>query len=175
MSIVVNFFGGPGVGKSTISADLFCQLKKMDINTELVQEYVKELIWDDRTNIFNDQLYVTAKQNRRISRLKHKVDVIVTDSPIPLGGIYAEYAKNPLSHILTPLTNTIFNEYDNLNVFLTRRFAHISHGRIHDESQGIEIDNLILNWLTQNNHPYITVDSRDNLPQVIEEILRRLS
>lgn len=175
MSIVVNFFGGPGVGKSTISADLFCQLKKMNINTELVQEYIKELIWDDRTNIFTDQLYITAKQNRRIGRLQDKVDVIVTDSPIPLSGIYAQFTNNPLTNLLVPLTNTLFQQHDNLNVLLTRRFAHVSHGRIHDEQQGVEIDQMILTWLTENNHPYIVVDSRDQLPMVIDEILRRLS
>jgi len=41
MSLRINFFGGPGVGKSTLAAQLFGWLKAENFDAELVQEFVK--------------------------------------------------------------------------------------------------------------------------------------
>ena len=38
---VINFFGGPGVGKSTAACDLFVAMKKAGYKVEYVDEYAK--------------------------------------------------------------------------------------------------------------------------------------
>lgn len=43
MTIVINFFGPPGAGKSSLTAKTFAKLKKMGVNAELVDEYA--YIW----------------------------------------------------------------------------------------------------------------------------------
>ena len=40
---VINFYGGAGIGKSTIAADIFSKLKRKGHKTELVGEYAKWL------------------------------------------------------------------------------------------------------------------------------------
>ena len=40
---VLNFYGGAGIGKSTIAADIFSKLKRKGHKTELVGEYAKWL------------------------------------------------------------------------------------------------------------------------------------
>ena len=40
---VLNFYGGAGIGKSTIAADVFSKLKHKGHKTELVGEYAKWL------------------------------------------------------------------------------------------------------------------------------------
>ena len=86
---IINLFGGPGTGKSTTAAHLFAIMKWQGMKVELVSEYAKELTWDGRSNVLLDQLYVLAKQNRKLERLKnHGLDFVITDSPILMGLAY---------------------------------------------------------------------------------------
>lgn len=55
---VLNFFGGAGIGKSTIAADVFSKLKRKGYKTELVGEYAKWLWYQNATEIVEDQLYL---------------------------------------------------------------------------------------------------------------------
>ena len=86
--IVINFFGGPNSGKSTQAAGLFYKMKLEGYSVEHVNEYAKMCVWENRMEMLEDQLYVMAKQNRRVKRLEGKVGYAVTDSPILLSSIY---------------------------------------------------------------------------------------
>ena len=46
-TVVINLFGGPGCGKSTIAAELFAILKKQGYEVELVTEYAKDKVWEE--------------------------------------------------------------------------------------------------------------------------------
>jgi tRNA uridine 5-carbamoylmethylation protein Kti12 len=94
MTTVVNLFAGPGSGKSTTAALLFGELKLRGINTELVREYVKTWAWNDRKVGEMDQLYLLGKQSSYENMLYNKVDVIVTDSPVLIAGVYEEFYSN---------------------------------------------------------------------------------
>ena len=66
--ILINLFGGPGIGKTVLSADLFSILSKLGHNTELILEYAKSCYYENRMNILKeDQLYLLAKQHRSIA------------------------------------------------------------------------------------------------------------
>ena len=45
---VINLFGGPGCGKSTTAADLFARMKLRGLSVELVTEYAKDVVWDEK-------------------------------------------------------------------------------------------------------------------------------
>ena len=36
-TVVINLIGGPGCGKSTVAADVFCKLKKLNKNVKLIK------------------------------------------------------------------------------------------------------------------------------------------
>ena len=80
MSTIINFFGGPGIGKSTQSAGLFTEMKKNQMDVELTYEFPKEVAWEGNYSSIKDQFYITANQHRNISRLYGKVDYIIVDS-----------------------------------------------------------------------------------------------
>ena len=135
--LVINIFGGPGAGKSTLAAEVFAHFKKNKLNVELVTEYAKDLVWEERNNILKDQLYILAKQNRRLERLRNKgIDVVVTDSPLLLGKIYFDlYNSNDTSKrsfLLKSLIIETFISYNNMNVFLSRNedFEYQTTGRV---------------------------------------------
>jgi tRNA uridine 5-carbamoylmethylation protein Kti12 len=78
---VINLFGGPGIGKSTIAADLFALMKREGYNVELVNEYAKEVTWEGHFSYLDDEFYILAHQNRRLVRLKGKVDTSLQTRP----------------------------------------------------------------------------------------------
>lgn len=141
---VVNIFGGPGTGKSTTAAYLFHELKCDAWNVELVTEYAKDMVWEGRSNILSDQLYMAAKQNRRLGRLVNSgLNLAITDSPLILGALYAPEGYFPS---FEPFLVEVFNSYDNYNVYLQRGTVYNPLGRNQtlEEAQAIDEANIKL-------------------------------
>ena len=85
---IIQLFGGPCSGKSTLAAGLFYELKKAGYEAELVTEHAKEWAWEGRAIGKYDQVALISEQIKRQARLHGKVEYIVTDSPIRLCPIY---------------------------------------------------------------------------------------
>jgi nicotinamide riboside kinase len=150
-TLVVNLMGGPCSGKSTTAADLFARLKWANIRSELVSEYAKHVTWEQATFKLTNQVYLFGKQHHKQFILKDKVRVIVTDSPIVLGGIY----DNGNTMYLKELMISEFNKFWNLNVFLERQKEYDAVGRNQTLEQAIEKDNEILYFLRENKISHI--------------------
>lgn len=158
---IVNLFGGPGTGKSTTASGVFHEMKKMRLEVELVTEYAKDMTWEGRTNVLSDQLYVLAKQNRRLERLKnHQVDWVVSDSPLLLGLIYQQpgYYQSFNSFVLE-----VFNSYQNINILLNRDFEYNPIGRNQTADEAVHVDEDLKRLLDKNSIHYHTFT---NDPQV---------
>ena len=54
-TMVVNCYAGPGAGKTTCAWEVASQLKKKGINTEYVSEYAKELVWEGKYDVLENQ------------------------------------------------------------------------------------------------------------------------
>lgn len=167
---VINFFAGPGAGKSTTAADLFSLMKWNNINVELIDEYAKQATWEKRFNVLEDQLYLLAKQNRKLQRLKGQVDFVINDSPILLGIAYMNMSNCPPS--LPLLTQEVFSMYDNTNIFVNRCKPYHQTGRNQDENGAKEIDNIVKNLLNSTGNTYTIVDGTYDSKFTIYDILK---
>ena len=157
MTQIINLFGGPGAGKSTMAAAIFAELKIRGYSIELVTEYAKDLVWERRYNTLKNQIYVLGKQLHRIIRLteENKVDIVITDSPIILSGIYYKERSNiPLPREFEDLVIKVFNSFCNINFFVKRN-EHIyeSKGRLESLDEAIAIDSKIKDFLISNDIP----------------------
>lgn len=54
LPIVVNLFGQPGAGKSTLAAYTFAKLKMMNVNCELVTEFAKDKTWEKNFTVLSN-------------------------------------------------------------------------------------------------------------------------
>lgn len=151
MSVIINFFGGPGIGKSTQSAELFTLMKKNHMDVELTFEYPKIVAWEENYSAIKDQLFITANQHRNISRLYGKVKYIIVDSPIILGTVYKdlysdepEYPASYYDENFDVFIVNLFKKYNNFNILLKRDDStYDENGRFQNLEQSKQIDQTI--------------------------------
>lgn len=175
MSIIINFFGGPGIGKSTQSAELFTLMKKNHMDVELTFEYPKIVAWEENHSAIRDQFFITANQHRNISRLYGKVKYIIVDSPIILGSIYKDIYNNksdyPSSFYDVSFDYFIFNlfkKYNNLNIYLKRDdTTYDQNGRFQNLEQSKVLDEMIKNKLEKLELPYVEFNVNDKTSEEI--------
>lgn len=157
--IVVNLFAGPGAGKSTAAAYIFSQLKMKGINCELITEFAKDKTWEKNYSALRCQEYVFGKQSYKMDRCRDQVDVIITDSPLPLGIFYNQ---NPvLGRHYESLVMDVFNTYDNLNFFINRKKPYNPIGRNQTEEEAKEIDERIKTFCQQHDISYLIKDGTE--------------
>lgn len=156
-TLVVNLFAGPGAGKSTGAAYIFSMLKMAGIDTEYVNEYAKDKVWEDNKEVFKCQFLITGKQAYKILRCVGKVDVVITDSPIAIGAQYCH--DNPF---LKDACLYEFNKYKNLNIYINRVKKYNPNGRHQTEEEAKKIDESTKQWLKDNKINYIEVDGNIN-------------
>lgn len=154
-AVTVNFFAGPSAGKTTAALELTVELKKLGIDVEYVSEYAKELVRRGRTDELRNQKAVTDVQIERIKCLQNSCEVVVTDSPILLGCIYAQDNFAPPGYVAG--LHRVHNSMQNLNLFVLRMFSYDQRGRIHGATDALEKDEKIAAMLDTLREPTLYV------------------
>jgi deoxyadenosine/deoxycytidine kinase len=165
MTKIINLFGGPGIGKSSIAAGLTYKLKKQHITCDNPYEFPKLLAWDENHSAIRDQLFVLANQHRGIVKSYGKVDYIILDSPILLSLTYKsfyksnEYPATLYGESFDNMVLDIYNRYDNINIVLKRSEGkHNNSERYQNLEESIQLDSVIEDSLKNNDLPYHTVN-----------------
>lgn len=171
--IVVNLFGVPSAGKSTGAAYIFSQLKLNGINAELITEFAKDKVWENNTEVFKNQAYLFGKQSYKMSRCKDKVDVLVTDSPLPLSIFYNKDIV--LGEDFNKTVMNVFNSYNNLNYLLLRVKPYNPNGRHQTEKESDELKQPMINLLHNRNIKYTEHNGNvQGYEEIISDILKHL-
>lgn len=168
--IVINLMGGPGSGKSTAASGIFYRLKKMGVNCELALEFAKDKVWEEAFRTMDDQIYIFAKQYHKLWRLRDKVDVIITDSPL-LVSIF--YNKTP-SKYFNNFVIEQFNSFDNMTYFIERPDRYQQSGRIQNEEESKEIDITLKNIMDEYNVDYKVYSCNDAVNRIVADISDRI-
>lgn len=153
-TIIVNLYGGPGAGKSTLAAEVFYKLKSTtNLNIELVPEVAKESAWHGIEIVQSDCFF---EQVKRIDRLIGKVNVIITDSPLLLQLIYGGDRYEGLVDVLKD-TWVKVDKIKELNYFIERTKPYHNGGRYQSEHEAKSIDgdlHKLLNLWEEGNYLY---------------------
>lgn len=169
--LVVNLFGTPSSGKSTGAAYIFSQLKMRGINAELVTEFAKDKVWENNTEVFKNQAYIFGKQSYRMSRCKNKVDIIITDSPLPLSIFYNK--DKSLTENFNKSVMDVFNSYNNLNYFLVRTKPYNPSGRLQTEEESNALELPMKRLLRKRNIPYLKRRGDvEGYQKIIDDVMR---
>lgn len=168
-TMVVNCYAGPGAGKTTCAWEVASQLKKKGINTEYVSEYAKELVWEGKYDVLENQEHLFAEQAKRLERLRGKVEVIVTDSPILMSHIYGRNNSTDF----TMRIDDEYKKYYNFNLFIKRGDTFQQAGRIQNLEESKALDRKIMNMLKEKNI-YFGVYSHENVKYISDNIIKNL-
>jgi hypothetical protein len=167
VTFVVNVFGGPGAGKSTFAAGLFCRLKRNHLECELVTEVAKQRIWEGRGHALRNQISILGKQWELIETLLGKVEVVVCDSPVLLCSVYAP-AEYPQS--FHDLALWAHEAVPSLNVLLNRPAASYQEsGRIQSLSQALEADRRVAELIVGKGLPHTVADNDESGMDLVEK------
>ena len=151
----INLYGGPGTGKTTTASDLFAEIKrstvarKVDLQFELIQEWVKTWAWEGRVPTGFDQNYIFASQQRLEEvPLRNGVDCVITDSPLLLSAAYARKHHVKSWQQILALSELHEAEYPGLHIFLERGDRpYVKKGRFQNEEEAKRMDGFIKGML----------------------------
>jgi hypothetical protein len=169
-AIVINFFGGPCSGKSTLAAGLFYFLKRNMENCELVTEYAKDLTYSERHRTLKCQPYVFGKQLYRIEILLDKVDIIINDSPLYLSLFYNQ---NTYPESFNSCVMDISNKMNNINYYIDRGKDknYNLYGRKESFEEAKALDANIKNFLETFRIPHKTISKKFSATaEIMEDI-----
>jgi len=167
---VINFFGPPGTGKSTVASGLFNLMKVNGFSVEAINEFAKQMYWERRhPDHFQNQVYITAKQhNKQLNLVNHNIDYCITDSPLLLGMMYTpqDYYQS-----FKPLLKEMFDSYDNINILLKRTKKYDPIGRNQTEEESDQIGRDIQVLLELYNIPHFVFDATPTVHHDIFDML----
>ena len=166
---VINLWGSPGSGKSTTAAGLFSLMKLKKKKVELVTEFAKDLTYEENFITLSNQLAVTGQQDHRLRRLEGHVDYVITDSPLPLGIMYADGVWKSDWFINCVLG--AYNSYENLNFFIRRVKPYTNIGRTQTEVESNQISINLLDFLKQQNLHFVEVNGDEFAARNIYDLM----
>jgi len=140
------------------------------LNAELITEFAKDKVWEENKEVFKNQAYIFGQQSFRMSRCANKVDVIVTDSPLPLSIFYnttGELTENFNKSVLD-----VFNAYNNFNYLLRRVKPYNPAGRHQTELESDSLGEPIVELLKDREISYTDVGGdEEGYLKIVSEII----
>ena len=176
---VINLVGGPGAGKTTIASGVFNLLKMSARDAELVTEYPKSLVWEERKRTFDDSLYLFAKQAHIQWTINNKVQYMVTDRPLIMSNMYhnfwmAQDWPDEWNEAFYKLVKETWDLYDNQVYLINRVIPYQNNGRNENEQEALQQDKLTKKWLDDYGISYIVIDGDDKTHfKIFEDIVEK--
>lgn len=179
-ALMINLFGGPCIGKTTMAAGIFLRLKMLGIETANPEEHAKIAILKGQPHLLDEQLIILGQTWETLHALSDKMDAVVVDSPLLLCSVYAEGREAPHFH------DTVVDFHQRLprlNLVLNRNpsLAYSQSGRREDSFAAANMDSRIRAALERAGEAYIdmppvgTQDSAamDKVAQTVADWLER--
>jgi hypothetical protein len=136
-------------------------------NAEMALEFAKDKVWEGSLKVLENQIYIFGKQSHKLVRLRNKVDVIITDSPLLLSILY----DSEENQAFRSMVKYEYEKYDNINIFINRNKDYNPKGRTQSLEGAIDLDNQLKNILIEQGIGLIDVKyDVDNINEVLHEI-----
>lgn len=170
----VNFFSGPGCGKSTVAARTFAEMKIRGHDCEHISEFVKTMAHEGRFPQSYDQVHIFGEQIHREDIALRHVDFIVTDCPLLMCCAYAHFYKAPSEDNLIEIAIDFDMDFPALNFYLERTVDYKDKGRYQNLDQAKEFDDFLTDFMQEHLRDHwkrVKVEDFENICAEIEAAL----
>jgi hypothetical protein len=161
----VNFYAGPGAGKSTASEGISYLLKRKGHNVELIREFIKDWAYMGRPIKSFDRVHFFGEQiHREDLMLQCGVQTIVTDSPLLLIPAYGKLQGWHSWKPLLDITLAFEERHPAVHILLERgNLPYKTLGRYENYQQALEVDAFIRDFMVNDAKvPVLSVDTQDH-------------
>lgn len=162
MSILINLFGGPGAGKTTLAHGIVYEFRMHGIEADIATEYPKELIYDRINPASINQYTILAEQFKKIERVLRACTVVVCECPLLLCAEY-DMGKRHIFQMVKDYETYLKDTYktSTYNYFVDRIVPYTTTNRVHTEKQAIDIDRRLLGYantiVSSDRHSVVTI------------------
>jgi len=162
--LVINLFGAPGAGKSSLAFLISAYLKMhySDLSVECPNEIAKMVCYDEAPKALKCQMYIAGLQQWQIERCEGYVDIVVCDSPVLLSPMYAEEGGQNLPESFTEVCRHYHDKYPSLNYFVMRTHPYDTRARFHSEEDSKRIALKIAGIVSALPHHEVVFSSEDD-------------
>ena len=166
---VVNLYGAPCSGKSTLAFELVGKLRRMGLRAEHVRDIPREdVLWSSWGQL-RDTLRHVANIHHAISMVDQVADVVVVEAPLLLFLAYMP----PDDAELAALVKAYHKRQDSLNLFLERNpaFAYDPVGRDCDAHEAQRRGQSIRQILDEQDPSRLVRMAGDGLADELADLL----
>jgi hypothetical protein len=141
-ALVINLFGGAGVGKSTMASKIFAGLKERGIEAACPEEHAKLAIWSRQSWLLKHQPVILGRTWETILSLQDHVDAIVVDSPLLLCSTYAGDREPMAFH---DLCMDMHRRSNRMNIVISRDHEadYDQRSRMQNVDEAVAFDEII--------------------------------
>jgi len=176
MTTVINMFGGPGVGKSTLALGVAHLLKREGHTCEYIREAAKIRAYAQAPIDAFEQFHITAEQIKMESQYYGHCEFIVSDSPLELQAFYDFHRSQSYVYLdlITQLRSVAFRDpgVARIDFMLARTGVYSGVGRYESEAEAWEVDTALEVFLekatieTRRVDPYGINDCMETIREV---------
>lgn len=157
---VINIIGGPGCGKSLISAALMLHLNLHGKVVETTPDFAKLLVWQNTYEVLKNQYFIAQRQYEMLEMLDGQVPFLITECSLPQLLFYnANYPDNICD--IGKTHDQILRwhqQFDNVNILVQRNDQkYVRSGRFQDEEEAVAIDHGLRTMLERERLPFTTL------------------
>ena len=178
-TLLVHLYGAPCSGKSVKMMQLAVvgKLRRhyCEICAEVAKEYVVQKIPITREVQWN----LTREQHRRLLCFTGKVEILITDAPVLIGGFYAHYRNlanlDEIDNEFALMDAEVRSRADRVvNVYMWRNHPYDESGRLENEAEDANIARLMWDYVKDRHEGQTIIEARstDNPDDLFDRILK---
>lgn len=168
MTKLINLYGSPGSGKTTLAYKLSAALKERGFTAVAPPEYATDIVYDRMGVIDVCQNDILMEQFKRVFRYYPVADFIISDSPLLMQLAYAGGDKD-LEKRIKALAG-VFPEQEHYLVRRDPSKKHTMQGRIHDSQEAAQLDEAIAYMVRPHVNTFLNMSSDDIFHSVMRDL-----
>lgn len=178
MSNLINIYGGPGTGKTTVAAVLFARMKQKGMFVDMCMEYAKELVYTGKLRGTNEYAIWDEQRRRHNVMLHGGVDFVITDAPLMQKVVYSQLfsgaTDRELGDMVLEAENTELRYTRSLDIMLPEPPKEIDlKGRVHGYFDSLRIHNHTRQLLQNHGHLFYPVGGINEVIEVVDNWIER--